>query len=324
MSDLIFTGATARLASQLETAFRTPPAAPATRLRRFSKLVIGQDATLQDNDTINSDPLAEKRQEMDSTAAATGTHILCLNEIGFWLTLLWGAPVTTGDGPFVHTFTLDLAPRPSALLELSLNDSAEDRFHRFLGFKMQELSWDVMEAAQKFNTSLIGAVEVKPFPETAFYATPAALYPELWACTRRAAIYDVEGASTLGEISKGSVKAANNHDGYALADGQEGFGCILLGEPAVTGTLSALFRNDTLMDHALSHASKKLVFKQMDKSGTYSMVTTIPNAEFDRPKVQVENKKALVADGLPWRAHAAAGAEPVTIVLTNTVASYTA
>lgn len=320
----VFHGRTATLQGQFETEFRTPPVAPGTQLLKFSKLTLGQDADLAEDPTINAQALMDKRDEQDSTVSGQGEHILCLNDIGWWLKLLLGAPVTSGAGPYTHVFTLSLADRPSALLELALteNDAAPStRFQRFLGMMVNALSFDIMEAQQNFNTELVGAVEVKPFPVAAFDVTPGARYAKSRACTKRGNVYDVLGASTLGEISKASVKFSNDLEGQKLADGNEGFGSFLLGQPMVDGDVTVLFTPGTLVDAALAHTSKKLVLATGNSAGTHSLTTTIPNVEFDRPKMVIETSKGLTAS-LKWRAHHVDAADPVTVTLVNAIATY--
>lgn len=323
MCQNVYHGRTATLMGQFEAAYRTIPDAEdiAAQLLKFSEIEIGDDADLQDDPTINNNALVEKRDEMDSTVSATGKHILCLNDFGWWAKLALGAPVTTGAGPYTHVFTLDLAPRPSALLELRLGPATGYRYERYLGMVLNELGWNVMEADQSFTTGLIGAVQVKPRPVAAYDAAPAARYAKSRACTKRGAIYDVDGASTLGEITKGAVTLTNDLEGQKIADGQEGFGCVLLGQPRLSGTLTALFAPGSVVDAAFAHSSKKLVMVSKNAAGTHSLTLTVPNVEFDRPKTTVKTSKGLVMD-LNWRAHHVDGADPVTISLTNAVPNY--
>lgn len=319
----VFHGRTARLIAQFESEFRTLPDPAAGQELKFSELTIGQNASLQDDPTINNVALMQKRDEMDSTADASGKHILCLNDFGFWLKLLLGAPVTTGAGPvYTHVYTLDLLPRPSALLEFIVGPAGGERFHRFLGMMLNELNWSVMEDDQSFTTGLIGAVEVKPFPVAAWDDEAAARWPKSRACTKRGHVYDVINASTLGDIAKASVAITNDLSGEALADNQEGFGQILLGQPMVTGSLEALYTQEaSVYDAALTHTTKKLVLVSANAAGTHSLTLTVPNVEFDRPKQEVKTSKGLKV-ALNWRAHHVDGADPVTITLKNAVAAY--
>jgi len=323
----VYHGRSTTLQGQFETAFRTAPVAPATQLLKFSEIDIGQDADLQDNPTINNQALMDKRTEMDHVISGKGKHILCFNDIGWWLKLLWGAPVTSGAGPYTHTFTLNLTDRPSALLELALteNDAAPStRYHRFLGLMLNAMSWDVLEKDQSFETELMGAVEVKPFPVAAFDVTPAARYPISRACTKGGEVYDGANyaATTLGRISKASVRIFNDLEGFALADGQEGYGHIQLGQPMIEGSLSALFENATLLDHALAHTTKGLKLVSKSSDGAHSLKLTCPNVEFDRPHIVVNTSKGLVADGIKWRAHHVDAAAAPTIELINATPDY--
>lgn len=316
-------GRTATLSAGFETSYRNPGSTPQSQILKFSTLEIGQEAVLEDDPTINANPLAEKRTEMDSSASATVNAIICLNEIGLWLKLLLGPPVTTGGGPiYTHTYTLSLAARPSSWFEVTVGETPDQRLHRFLGVMLNQMSWDVMANAQSFTANLLGAVEVKPQPTTALDLTPSSRLAKRQACTKRANIFDVSGASTLGRISGCTIQWSNDLTPYSLADGQEGTGEITLGQPSVSGSISGLFENGTLFDHALTHASKKLVIVQGDSSGTRSLTTTIQNIEFDRPKLQINTSKGLVVEGLPWRAHHVSGAAAVTVVLTNDIPAY--
>ena len=323
MPGLVFNGATATLQGQRETAFRTAPTTPNTQLLKFDTVQFGHKAELSDNATITSQALLDKRDEQDIEGMMMGKHTLDLNDIGWWLALLWGNPTTTGTGPYTHTFTLGLATRPSALLELAFTDGVTARRHRLLGSCLDEKGWDVMESAATFTTKVMAAVEVRPFPATDFDTTPLPRFAIRRACTRQANIYDTLGASTLGDIAKCSINIKNDLTGYAVADGLEGLGQILLGVPSISGSMDALFINNTLMDHALANTSKKLVIVQKDSTGVASMTTTLPNIEFDRPTINIEQRKALVMSGLSWRAHNVAAAAAPTIVLVNDVATYT-
>lgn len=324
----VYHGRTSTLAGQFATAFRTAPATPSTRLLKFSEIDIGQDADLAENPTINNQPLQDKRTDMNHVVSGRGKHILCLNDIGWWLKLLWGTPVTSGVGPFTHTYTLNLSDRPDALLELALteNDAAPStRYHRFLGMMLNALSWDVLENDQNFETELIGAVEVKPFPVAPFAATPAARMATSRACTKGGEVFDGANyaASTLGKISKASVRLFNDHEGFNLADGQEGYGYVQLGQPMIEGSLSALFEPGTLMDHSLAHTSRALRLVSKSGDAVHSLTLTCPNVEFDRQHVMIKTSKGLVADGIKWRAHHVDAAAAPTIVLVNAMPAAT-
>src|SRR3546814_14590432 len=139
---------------------------------------------------------------MDSSAYASGKHILDFNDCGWWLKLLCGAPVTTGTGPYTHVFTVTLDQRLSAMLEFVIGATGSEKFSQFLGMSLNELGWNVMAGDQSFTTGLIGAVEVKHFPTAVFDVAPAARYPPSRSYTKRGHISHVLNARTLGGITQ--------------------------------------------------------------------------------------------------------------------------
>src|SRR3546814_18693020 len=80
MTLTVIHGRTAKLRGQFEDAFRTVPDTPAMQELKFSEMTIGQNADLQDDPTINSAALLDKRDEMDSSAAASSKTILDFND----------------------------------------------------------------------------------------------------------------------------------------------------------------------------------------------------------------------------------------------------
>src|SRR3546814_15260585 len=86
--------------------------------------------------------------------------------------------------------------------------------------------------------------------------------------------------------------------GDPLANGEEGFGVILLGQPAITGTLEALYTQEaSVYDAALTGVTKKLVLVNANAAGTHSLTATFPTVEFDRPKREVKTTKGLKETG---------------------------
>lgn len=321
MPGKVYHGRTAVLHHQFETAFRTPPGAPNTQLLKFEKLTMGRDAELPDDETINSDPLREKRDEQDSVAPVSLAARMCLNDMGTFLRMLLGAPVTTGpaSGIYTHVFTLNLTDRPSSLLELALTESTPTtRYHRHLGVMMNTLGWPLIDVNQRITAEMLGAVEVRPYPVAFFDPTPIAMRAMNAACKKAGKISD--GAASVGDIAAGAVQFSNDLEGQSLADGLEGFGAILLGQPAVTGSVDILFKPGELVDDALARTSKHLVLESKNAAGDNSLVVDIPSAELDVPRIVVETSKGIVVRGVGFRAHK--NVTPVTVTLRNAVAAY--
>lgn len=316
----VYHGRNSTLQQQFETVFRTAPGAPSTQLLKFSKVTVGREAELAEDPTINANALMEKRQEQDASAPISAEGILCLNDIGFWLRMLLGAPQTTGTGPYTHVFTLNLNARPSSLFEFAMSDGVATRYHRHLGVMLNSFGWNLLNVEQQFQAEFIGAYELRPYPTTPFDATPAARLAKLWACKKLAKIWD--GAASIGDIADATIQFNNDLEGQSLGDGLEGFGQILLGQPTVGGQMDVLFTPGTLVDAALARSSKHIVMVSQDPTGAAKLTVDIPNAEFDVPRVVVDSSKGQVARGLAWRAHHVDGADPITVTLENGIATY--
>ncbi len=312
-------GRMTQLLLQREVTFRTAPSAAAFAMKYDTGFEFGNNDDRQEDPTINNDPLMVKQDAGDPVPTGSLPAILCLNDIGQWLALLWGAPVTTGAGPYTHTYTLSLNDRLSALLELGYLESGSELYERWLGVMVNTLSWNVLEAAQSINVGLMGAIQVDPKPGAVFDAAPTA-YAKNRACSKQGIVADVIGSNTLGNIVEASVEITNDLEGQSYADGLAGFGDFMLGQPAITGTLRGVFdtTSNNLFEHGQQQTSKALILQSKNKAGDATLTLTCPNVEFSEPKHKIESSKGLHVT-VDYRAHA--GTAP-TIVLVNGIASY--
>lgn len=323
MSCDIFHGRSYKLVGQFsgKTAYGEAPDTPDAIELPFSQIELSRNPLRPDDDTIRGGVLAQRRFEQDQQPAGTINGKFWLNELGFWLKALLGNPVTTGAGPYEHVFTFDLSSPPDALLELSRSDSTNTRYHRFLGAVLSSITFRPLEDDPKWDGNLIMAREVAPQPSAAFDADPT-VYARAQLCRCTGKVFDVDGASTLGEISNGTFTFDKDVDPQSIADGSAGYGCILIGVPSVTGTLTALFKDATLFDHAKANLAKRLQLTMDDgtDSDQLGLAIDIPEVEFDEPSLSVQTARGQVVE-VPWRATQHAS-DPVTITLTSDVATY--
>lgn len=314
---MIIHGRDAQLLLQPETTYRTAPGAADAVQMKFNTLDYGREPVYNEDPTIKSQPLMDRRDVIDAALAGRLEAIACLRDIGHWLALLWGAPVTTGSGPYTHTFTLNLADRPSALLELGFLSAT--RYRRWLGCMVNQISWDILGDDQNIEVELLGAVEVDPAPGSVWDASPT-VHTKARAARRTAAVYDVQGSSTLGKIAECSLQLGNDLDPRILADGQEGPGLVLLGQPTVEGTATVLVEDSTtLLDHARAQTSKPMTITTESLDGAHSLTVNLPAVEFTEAKDRIQTSRGLVVE-TTWRAHA--DVTPPSIVLVNDVEAY--
>lgn len=320
----IYHGNTGSLTAQLQTSIRATPGVPAAKRLKFDEFSMSRAPVRSPNNTIRNVALMNKNDEMDERPEATFTAAFCLNDIGWWLTMLLGQPTTSGAGPtYTHEWTFDAGLRPTALVELALRTvSGTARRRRGLGLFLNQLNWDPMAEKQQVQGQLMYAQEVLPPPSTDFHAA-AAFYPLSMAATHRGRIFDGTSDVELGQISAGSVNITNNAEGIPLADGERGYGGYIIGSqalPALNGQLTALFTDDTLWDKAKDNESSALVFRSANAANTHHLTTSIGQAAFNEPS-WTSGLAAGKFVQVDWYAHDGAD---VTFTLVNAVTSYAA
>lgn len=306
------------LLMQYETAFRTAPTPAAAKVLPFTKYNLGRDPRRQKNDTIANSPLGAKT-DAGNPIVPPGQllSVLDLRTVGYLLKLLLGQPVTTGTTLKTHTFPIDMAARPSALMELGHSDIA--KFYRLLGVKCNKLLWDIMNNDQNITAELLAAYEVDPVPVTAFDAAPTSVASFRANSGSGLISNGVDGV--LGQIVSGSIDINNNITPHELADGNPGYGLMQQGELMFSGKLRAVFDGASAYDLARSGTSTRLKMVSAATIGanTFDLTVDMPYVELMEKSVPKEGRSGLFVD-LDWKAHA--GATLPTVVLRNDVAAY--
>lgn len=216
-----------------------------------------------------------------------------------------------------HVFPIDLADRPSALLELGHTDIG--KFYRTLGAKVNTLSYDITAQEQNIALSIIAGAETDH--ASAFDATPTVLTP-LRGCGSGGLLSDGSGSS-LGQVVGGDISVSNGMSGVGLADGQEGYGLIEQGEVMISGKINTVF--DGAGAYALARASTstrmRVGSRAANGNDVFSLVWDCPNVELVEQAPPKEGKSGLYVE-LDWLAHRDAAGNLPLVLLTNDVASY--
>lgn len=216
-----------------------------------------------------------------------------------------------------HAFPFNLSDRPSLLIERGELDLA--KFYRFLGCKVNTLSWDVLENEQNVNVGIIPAVEVDPVPGAVFDANPTS-YAPVRACSGGGRVWDGSGTG-LGTLTACTVAFDNQMTPYPAADGLEGYGVIDEGDIMLSGALRAVFENNKAYDLARAGTSTRMRLQSTALAGadTFGVYIDMPSVELVERMPPREGKSGLFAD-LTWRAHG--GAHMPVIVLVNDIAAF--
>ncbi|HQS59966.1 MAG: hypothetical protein B7Y56_03415 [Gallionellales bacterium 35-53-114] len=309
-------GELTKLLFQYQTAARTAPA-PAAKVLPFTSYSIGRDPKRQANGTMNNSPLGNKTDPGNPIVPGQLQSIFDLRTIGYLLKLLLGQPVTTGAGPYVHTFPVNLDDRPYALLELAQYDIS--KFNRTLDAHLNKLAWDVTNNDQNITADFLAGEEIDPIPTVVFDAAPTSVV-SFRACSASGVISDGAG-STLGQVVDGKIEINNNMAPLELANGVPGYSIFPVGELMFSGSIKCVFDGASAWELARAGTSTRLKMVSAATIGanTFSLAVDMPYVELMEKTVPKAGRSGLFAE-LSWKA--VTGATLPTVVLTNDVVSY--
>lgn len=184
------------------------------------------------------------------------TSPLCLNGIGDLLRLLFGAPTSTGSGPYTHVFTSGADILPTATLQLPRRrDGATTKFQGFSGIAANNFRVDQSktDGEQRVSMGLIGRNEIAP-TETTLDASPTVrVYKPLAATLAKVSLGGVVGRATGV-----SLNYANNLQAVNALDGTEYMTGMEAGPGALSATFTARYENEEILDIARARTESAL------------------------------------------------------------------
>lgn len=307
-------GANAKLAGAFETTYGTVPGSGFIPLP-FVRSTLGPEQGL-----IEDDLLGNGRESYDPTldVVTNDSEVVVpvdARNFGHWLKLLLGVPVTTGAGPYVHTFTSGSDSLPSMSIETQLPDVPSFE----MNYGQRGNSCQIGLSRSGLLNATIGLVGKGATDRAS--ATDAGTLAAALAVTRfRQAIGEIkrEGAS-LGSIVSAELSFTNNLDKVETIqpDGE-----IEDADPAKfmgTGSVTQRYNSLTLFNDATNGSPVELSFGWAIGAGT-SLLFTFPRVFLPRVKTPIDGPNGVQSTA-NFMASGASGAA-MTAVLTNDVASY--
>jgi len=237
------------------------------------------------------------------------------NLIGYWFKKALGSVATTDDGSgnYTHTFTRN----DVALESLSIEKAHKDigTYHLGNGFKVNTMNVAFGgEDEAKLDLELIGQKVDNNVAELVAPTTGGeGAYFEPFQC-------DVTGATN---VKNASISFTNNLDGdqYVIGDGGVR-GEIPLGMIAVSGSFTALYENDTLLNSAKASTTNTMSMKFEIDANT-SVDFKLAELKLEPTGIEVGSPAGL-EQTFNFRAFWKSGADnsALTVVLKNQVTSY--
>lgn len=245
---------------------------------------------------------------------------LDVRNIGVWLTMLYGVPVTTvltADTLYQHVFSVPDA-MPSASIEKGFGDiakyavSAGCKISKFsidaqVGNNETTAKLDMMGASEAINSTSIGA--------------SAQTHDMLRFNNFNASV--LEGGAVLGVARKLSMEIDNGLDGDTFClNGSGARTDILEGIVKPTGSIEVLFKDTSLLDKAMAGTETSLQLKFV--KGSYSLAFLLPQVLLEPTTPSIDGPKG-VALSMSYRAYKTTNEENTSmqVTLINDVAAYT-
>ena len=280
-------GANAALLLKRETAYGTQATGNYVRMP-FNRCSLGSEQGLIDDPVLGygRDPRAPLQDVINDE----GDIVVPVDPryLGFWLTGLLGDPVTTGTGPYTHTFVSGAADLPSYSIEVGL--SQVPAFFMHTGVKLNSIALEFARSGAAAATiNAIAQGETRN--GTSQGGTPTTLafsrISQFQGSIKRA-------GSPVGNLTAGSLTYSNNLEKIETirADGRiDGADPTIA---ALTGRIDVRFADTTLIDLASNGTPVDLEFAYTLSAGA-SVVFTAHEVYLPKPKLAVEGPGGVQA-----------------------------
>jgi hypothetical protein len=228
---------------------------------------------------------------------------------------LLGAPVTTGAGPYVHTFKVPAA-LPSYSIEKGFTDIAQ--YLVYTGMTLSKLSLKVKDSGFVESTATFMG-KARTASGTALDSAPTTYVDNPFALAA-ANIALTEGGGALAIGTEISLDIDNMLDGDNFTIASQGArGGINAGKCKVSGTLTAFFSDLTLFNKAKNSTESAIVITLQHGTGAGSagnekLVITIPEIVYSEADPQIGDSGGVLV-ALPFTAYYADNANATSLMM---------
>jgi hypothetical protein len=316
-----FKGSLSTVALAFEETYGTVPAVPAAFLLPFKTCTVGGEVGQTTDETITGtrNPVAPD----DDTADVSGdiTVPVDLTAFPYLLKAMFGAPTTTGTGPYVHAFKV-ADSQPSFIIEKMFDNGTTKTYLRNVGCKVSKLSLGVAASGQLEATiSIMGAAE--SLETSALDDAPTTL--SLDKLQQSMASVKEGGTVLSGTLATVSHEIDFGLDGDTFAIGGGGIrGDLCEGIMGITGSISALFKAvdaDSLLGKSQARTASSL--ETTFTKDTSSLSIKCAEVVYNKKSPGIDGPKGVKLDLSFTAYHDTDAAESaVVITVTNDVASY--
>ena len=286
-------GARAQMALAFETVYGTPPAGGFTKMP-FASTTLGAEQPLLNSELLGygRDPLAP----IKDAVTADGDVVVPLDAeaFGFWLKAAFGAPSTTGTGPWTHEFQSGAWTLPSLSIETGMPEVP--RYAMYSGCVLDQITWQMQRSGLLTATARLVA-QGETVATTTSAGTPAALELKRFGHFNGSI---TRNGSALGNVVSADITYANNLDRIETirSDGRiDGADTSIA---ALTGSIEVRFADSTLVTQAINGDPCELEFAYVLPSGE-SFTFTVHAVYLPRPRIEISGPQGVQAT-FDWQA----------------------
>ena len=286
-------GARSQLAAAFETTYGTAPTSGFMQMP-FASASLGAEQPLLASELLGygRDPLAPVRDAV--TADGDITVPLDAEAFGFWLKEAFGAPTTTGTGPWTHEFQSGSWTLPSLSIETGMPEVP--RYAMYSGCVLDHLSLQMQRSGLLTATARLVA-QGETVGTTTSAGTPAALELKRFGHFNGSI---TRNGSALGNVVTAEITYANNLDRIETIRND---GRIDSADPsiaALTGSIEVRFADSTLVTQAINGDPCELEFGYALPSGE-SFTLTVHAVYLPRPRIEISGPQGVQAT-FDWQA----------------------
>lgn len=286
-------GARARMALAFETEYGTAPTDGFVKMP-FASTTLGSEQPLLNSDLLGygRDPLAP----IKDAVTADGNVVVPIDSgaFGYWLTAAFGAPNSSGNGPYSHEFLSGAWELPSLTIETAMPEVP--RYALYTGCMVDTLSWQMQRSGLLTATvSLIAQGEA---------ISPSSVIPEPSEIElKRFGHFNgqiIRNGAALGNIVSAEITYSNTLDRVETirSDGRiDGADPTIA---ALTGKIEVRFADQTLVNQAISGDPCELVFSYQLPGGE-SFTFTAYAVYLPRPRIEISGPQGVQAS-FDWQA----------------------
>ena len=307
-------GARAQMALAFENTYGTPPASGFTRMP-FATASLGAEQPLQTSELLGygRDPL----EPIKDALTADGNVVVPLDAeaYGYWLKGAFGAPQTTGTGPYTHQFESGNWTLPSFSVEVGMPEVPS--FAMYSGCMVDSFSW-TMERSGLLTSTVEIVAQGEDLGTTSQAGTPGTLSLKRFGHFNGSV---QRNGQSIGNIISAEINYQNNLDRVETirADGKiEGADPSIA---AMTGNISVRFADTTLLNQAISGQACALTFGYALPTGE-ALTVSVPRVFLPRPRREISGPQGVQVT-FDWQAAQQANGDPmVSVTLANDIEGY--